>query len=60
MFSLRTVIGKQAITFFATNNYNPIFTNINVNAVVQTDVKKDKLGLEKPTSLSVLANRITF
>ena len=24
-FSLRTDIGKQTITFFATNNYNPIF-----------------------------------
>ena len=25
IFSLRTDIGKQTITFFATNNYNPIF-----------------------------------
>ena len=25
IFSLRTDIGKQKITFFATNNYNPVF-----------------------------------
>ena len=28
IFSLRTDIGKQTITFFATNNNNPIFKNL--------------------------------
>ena len=41
---LRRDIGKQTITFLATNNYNPIFDHF---------FKKDKLGLEKPTSLSL-------
>ena len=37
---------KQTITFFATDNYNPIFS--------LKKKKKDELELEKPTSLSVL------
>ena len=41
---LRRDIGRQTITFLATNNYNPIFHHF---------FKKDKLGLEKPTSLSL-------
>ena len=65
MFSLRTDIGKQTITFFATNNNNPIFTtNINVNTATYSffysQKLKDKLGLEKPTSLPVLEERRTL
>ena len=45
------------MTFFATNNYNPIFhykykryySNLQIFLL-----KKDRLGLEKPTSLFVL------
>ena len=43
--------GKQTITFFATDNYNPIFS---------FKKKKDELELEKPTSLSVLEQRRTL
>ena len=45
IFSLRTDIGKHTMTFYATNfntaTYNFAFKKI------------DKLGLEKPTSLSL-------
>ena len=59
IFSLRTDIGKQTITFFATsNNYNPIFHHkykrYYGNLQLFLLKKKGKLGLEKPTSLSVL------
>ena len=58
IFSLRTGIGKQTITFFATNNYNPIFHyKYKLNTATYNFFslkKKDKLELEKPTSLSVL------
>ena len=58
IFSLRTDIGKQTITFFATNNYNPIFHykyKLNTETYNLFSLKKkDKLELEKPTSLSVL------
>ena len=46
--------GKQTLTFFATNNYNPIFHyKYKLNTATYTK-KKDKLELEKPTSLCVL------
>ena len=59
IFSLRTDIGKQTITFFATNNNSQSFTtSINVNRATYNLFikikKKDKHGLEKPTSLSIL------
>ena len=61
IFSLRTDIGKQTITFFATNDYNPIFhykykryyNNLQLFLLTKKK-KKDKLRLGKPTSLSVL------
>ena len=57
IFSLRTDIGKQTITFFATNNNNPIF-HYKYKRLQQLTTfiiqKKDKFGLEKPASLSVL------
>ena len=50
--------GKQMITVFATNNYNPIFHyKYKLNTATYNffhSEKKDKLELEKPTSLSVL------
>ena len=56
IFSLRTDIGKQTITFFATRNNNPIFHYLNVNTATYNFFikKKETLGLEKPASLSVL------
>ena len=58
IFSLRTGIGKQTITFFATNNYNLIFQykykRFNSNLQLFFLKKNDILGLEKPTCLSVL------
>ena len=59
IFSLRTDIGKQTIPFFATNNNSQSFTtSINVNRATYNLFikikKKDKHGLEKPTSLSIL------
>ena len=40
IFSLRRDIGKQTMTYFAYNNYNPI---------LNLKKKKDKFGLEKPS-----------
>ena len=54
IFSLRTDIGKQTITFFATNNNSQSFTtSINVNTATYNLFIKKK----KPTSLSILELR---
>ena len=50
---------KQTITFFATNNYNPIFHYKCKRIILQLTSffirkKKDQLELEKQTSLFVL------
>ena len=48
-FSSRIAIGKQTITFYATNCNTATY-----NFAFKTKKKKpDKLGLEKPTSLSL-------
>ena len=45
---------KQTITLFATYNYNTIFHYKYKLRTFLIKKKKDKLELEKPTSLSVL------
>ena len=59
VFSLRTVIGEQTITFFATNNYNPIFhykykrlNTATYNLFHYKNKQTNKLEIEKPTALS--------
>ena len=63
MFSLRTDIKKQTITFSLLLTVIQYFTtNINVTTTTSNLFikKKDRLGLEKPTNLSVLEWRRTL